>query len=67
VGTRHPHLARHAGRQLWLNDVGKATHYHANWVRPRWVSEMRTIQKIGVHTFYRPHRWDEADKVATGS
>jgi hypothetical protein len=53
--------------KLWLNEVGKATHYHASWVRPRWVSEMRTIQKIGVHTFYRPHRWDEADKVATGS
>jgi hypothetical protein len=52
--------------KLWLNEVGKATHYHANWVRPRWVREMRTIQKIGVHTFYRPHRWDEADRVATG-
>ncbi len=51
---------------VWLDDVGKATHYHASWVRPRWVREMRTIQKIGVHTFYRPRRWEEADKVATG-
>jgi spore germination cell wall hydrolase CwlJ-like protein len=52
--------------KLWLNDVGKATHYHAYWVRPRWVSEMRTIQKIGVHTFYRPRKWDEEARVATG-
>jgi hypothetical protein len=44
--------------KLWLNEVGKATHYHAYWVKPRWVSEMRTIQKIGVHTFYRPRKWE---------
>jgi hypothetical protein len=43
---------------LWLNDVGKATHYHAYWVKPRWVSEMRTLQRIGVHTFYRPRKWE---------
>ncbi|MCC6948140.1 MAG: cell wall hydrolase [Bradyrhizobiaceae bacterium] len=47
--------------KLWLNEVGKATHYHANWVRPAWVREMRTIQRIGVHTFYRPRKWDETD------
>ena len=47
--------------KLWLNDVGKATHYHANWVRPAWVREMRTLQRIGVHTFYRPRKWDETD------
>jgi hypothetical protein len=47
--------------KLWLNDVGKATHYHAYWVRPAWVREMRTIQRIGVHTFYRPRKWDETE------
>lgn len=47
--------------KLWLNDVGKATHYHAYWVRPAWVREMRTIQRIGVHTFYRPRKWDEEE------
>lgn len=52
--------------KLWLNDVGKATHYHAYWVKPRWVREMRTLQKIGVHTFYYPRRWEEAEQVATG-
>jgi hypothetical protein len=45
--------------KLWLNEVGKATHYHAYWVKPTWVREMRTIQKIGVHTFYRPRKWEE--------
>jgi spore germination cell wall hydrolase CwlJ-like protein len=47
--------------KLWLNDVGKATHYHAYWVRPAWVREMRAIQRIGVHTFYRPRKWDETE------
>ena len=44
--------------KIWLNEVGKATHYHANWVRPVWVREMRTLQRIGVHTFYRPRKWE---------
>jgi spore germination cell wall hydrolase CwlJ-like protein len=52
--------------KLWLEDVGKATHYHANWVRPRWVRDMRTLARIGVHTFYYPRRWEQADRVATG-
>jgi spore germination cell wall hydrolase CwlJ-like protein len=47
--------------KLWLTDVGKATHYHASWVKPSWVREMRTIQRIGVHTFYRPRAWEESD------
>lgn len=47
--------------KLWLNDVGKATHYHANWVKPDWIREMRKIQQIGVHTFYRPRKWDEEE------
>jgi hypothetical protein len=44
--------------KIWLSDVGKATHYHAYWVNPSWVREMRTIQRIGVHTFYRPRAWE---------
>jgi len=43
--------------KLWLPDVGKATHYHAYWVHPWWVRTMRKLDKIGVHTFYRPRRW----------
>ena len=45
--------------KLWLAEVGKATHYHAYWVRPAWVREMRKIQRIGVHTFYRPRKWED--------
>ncbi len=45
--------------KVWLNEVGKATHYHANWVRPRWVRTMRKLTRIGVHTFYRPRRWGD--------
>ncbi|MEP9375241.1 cell wall hydrolase [Aquabacter sp. CN5-332] len=44
--------------KLWLDSVGRATHYHAYWVRPSWVREMRKLDRIGVHTFYRPRRWD---------
>ena len=58
--TRATRIARDMlDGKLWLNDVGKATHYHANWVKPRWVSEMRTLQKIGVHIFYRPRKWED--------
>ena len=45
--------------KLWLPDVGKATHYHAYWVRPGWVREMTKLQKLGVHTFYRPRAWGD--------
>jgi len=44
---------------LWLTSVGRATHYHAYWVHPSWVKEMRKLDRIGVHTFYRPRRWGE--------
>jgi spore germination cell wall hydrolase CwlJ-like protein len=43
----------------WLPDVGKATHYHAYWVRPYWVRTMNKLDKIGVHTFYRPRNWGD--------
>ncbi|MDO8534744.1 MAG: cell wall hydrolase [Xanthobacteraceae bacterium] len=44
--------------KLWLAEVGKATHYHAYWVKPDWIREMRKIHRIGVHTFYRPKAWE---------
>lgn len=54
--------------KFWLPEVGKATHYHAYWVRPNWVREMQKLQKLGVHTFYRPRNWgDGADKPAWGT
>jgi spore germination cell wall hydrolase CwlJ-like protein len=57
---RATHIARDAlDGNFWLNDIGKATHYHARWVYPRWVHEMRRLDRIGVHTFYRPRRWGD--------
>jgi spore germination cell wall hydrolase CwlJ-like protein len=53
--------------QLWLPEVGKATHYHAYWVHPGWVREMTRMYRLGVHTFYRPKRWgDGADAPEWG-
>ncbi len=45
--------------RIWLPEVGKSTHYHAYWVRPSWVSEMKKMYKFGVHTFYRPRAWGD--------
>jgi spore germination cell wall hydrolase CwlJ-like protein len=53
---------------LWLPEVGKATHYHAYWVRPWWTRTMTKLHKLGVHTFYRPRKWgDGADAPQWGS
>jgi len=53
--------------KVWLPEIGKATHYHAYWVRPDWVREMTRLQKLGVHTFYRPRAWgDGADAPEWG-
>jgi Cell Wall Hydrolase len=49
--------------KLWLPEVGKATHYHAYWVRPGWVREMTKLQKLGVHTFYRPRAWGDGEEA----
>jgi spore germination cell wall hydrolase CwlJ-like protein len=45
--------------KVWVPEVGYATHYHAYWVRPSWVHEMRRMLKLGVHTFYRPRAWGD--------
>ncbi|MGJ5179983.1 cell wall hydrolase [Bradyrhizobium oligotrophicum] len=53
---------------IWLPEVGKSTHYHAYWVRPSWVAEMKRMYKFGVHTFYRPKRWgDGSDAPSWGT
>lgn len=36
-----------------LPDVGSATHYHADYVVPRWAFTLGKIDKIGAHIFYR--------------
>jgi spore germination cell wall hydrolase CwlJ-like protein len=49
--------------KLWLPEIGHSTHYHAYWVHPSWVNEMKKLYKIGVHSFYRPRAWGDAVEV----
>jgi spore germination cell wall hydrolase CwlJ-like protein len=54
--------------ELWLPEVDKSTHYHAYWVHPSWVAEMKKMYKFGVHTFYRPRAWgDGSDAPSWGT
>ena len=47
-------IAREATNgELWLPEVGSATHYHATYVHPRWAKTMEKVDKIGLHIFYR--------------
>jgi spore germination cell wall hydrolase CwlJ-like protein len=53
---------------IWLPEVGKSTHYHAYYVHPSWVSEMKRMYRLGVHTFYRPKAWgDGSDAPSWGT
>jgi len=46
-------LAGHVERS-----VGAATHYHADYVAPRWAPLLTKIAKLGAHIFYRwPGSW----------
>jgi spore germination cell wall hydrolase CwlJ-like protein len=49
--------------RIWVPEVGKATHYHAYWVRPSWTHEMHRLYKLGVHTFYRPRAWGDGSDI----
>jgi len=45
---------RVVSREDWWNpNVGSATHYHANYVKPRWARTMKKMDKIGHHIFYK--------------
>lgn len=38
--------------------VGSATHYHADYVAPRWAPMLSKVAKLGAHIFYRwPGAW----------
>jgi spore germination cell wall hydrolase CwlJ-like protein len=39
--------------KTYLADVGAATHYHANYVRPRWARALKKMDVIGNHIFYK--------------
>jgi spore germination cell wall hydrolase CwlJ-like protein len=45
--------------EVWLPEVGYATHYHATYVKPPWRHELDRIVQIGAHIFYKV----KSDKV----
>jgi spore germination cell wall hydrolase CwlJ-like protein len=59
-----------------LSDVGSATHYHADYVVPRWAFTLGKLDKIGTHIFYRfpgragnagafSDRWSGSERIPT--
>lgn len=67
--ARAQHIARDVlDGKVWMPEVAKSTHYHAQYVHPYWVSEMKKMYKLGIHTFYRPRAWgDGSDEPSWGS
>jgi hypothetical protein len=54
--------------QVYVATVGTSTHYHAVYVHPNWVHEMRKMARYGIHNFYRPYAWGNgADEPVWGS
>jgi spore germination cell wall hydrolase CwlJ-like protein len=37
----------------YISDVGRSTHYHANYVKPRWARSLKKMDTIGHHIFYK--------------
>jgi hypothetical protein len=53
---------------IYVPEVAKSTHYHAVYVHPNWVREMKKMVRYGVHNFYRPIAWGNgAELPAWGS
>jgi len=51
-------IARAALAGYVERSVGAATHYHADYVAPRWAPLLTKINKLGAHIFYRwPGAW----------
>jgi len=47
--------------QIYVPEVAKSTHYHAVYVHPNWVGEMKKMVRYGIHNFYRPYAWGSGD------
>lgn len=49
-----------ADGRVWFKDVGSSTHYHADYVNPRWNRRMKRVATVGRHIFYRTRNggWD---------
>jgi hypothetical protein len=39
--------------QTYVSDIGGSTHFHANYVRPRWARRLEKMDVIGHHIFYK--------------
>lgn len=39
--------------EVWIAEVGYATHYHATYVHPSWRNELDRVAQIGGHIFYK--------------
>ncbi len=39
--------------RIYMAHVGGSTHYHADYVRPRWAKYLQKRDKIGAHVFYQ--------------
>jgi hypothetical protein len=50
--------------KVWLPEVDKATHYHAAYVHPNWIRDMKVMVRYGLHTFYRPRNWGDGSNEA---
>jgi spore germination cell wall hydrolase CwlJ-like protein len=75
-------LLRRGGGQAWKEaeqvaraalsgyvetSVGTATHYHADYVLPKWAFTLSKIEQIGAHIFYRfPGTWGRAGSFNGG-
>jgi spore germination cell wall hydrolase CwlJ-like protein len=53
-------IARAALEGYVERSVGEATHYHADYVAPRWAPLLAKVAQIGAHIFYRwPGAWGQ--------
>ncbi len=39
--------------KTYVSDIAGSTHYHANYVRPRWARRLEKMDVIGHHIFYK--------------
>ncbi len=59
-GGRHWTMAKKLANdaidgRFWLSSIGSSSHYHADYVKPRWRRSMKRMVKIGRHIFYRTY------------
>lgn len=67
IWRRSAEIARAALSGHVEASVGMATHYHANYVFPRWAPKLTKIEQIGVHIFYRwPGTWGKPGAFTSG-